>query len=124
MSVETIRKYKRIDVFWYDWRIEAEISKDKQAWSKIEVPNISSGGLMFKTDKLYESGDILWLNAYINPRMMHFTDMRFQTKVVVQNVRSVPDGYAVGIDFITPQVELDIAITRLSSLYGDLNLYE
>jgi len=124
MNIEISRKYKRVDVFWYGWHVETAISKDKQTWFKIEVPNISSGGLMLKTNILYTKGDTVWLNIYVNPKMLQFHDIRFQAKAIVQSVREVPDGYAVGVDFTAPQIYLDEVITRLSVLYGDLEIYD
>ena len=121
MEMQISRKYQRLDCFWYGWHIEAQISKDNQKWVEIEVPSISAGGLMFKVpDNLYAEGDTVWLNVYVNPKMLYFPGMSFQTKAVVKGTRELPGGEAVGVDFETIQILLDDIINSIAVKYGEL----
>ena len=119
MDRQIRREYIRTD----SWRVEAKVSEDMKTWFNVEVPDISAGGLMFNTDKLYNVGDILWLEVYINPKMLHIGDINIKSKAVVKSVREVRGGHnAVGVEFRelpkNTQIHLDEVINWTISRYG------
>ena len=89
----------RIDKNW-NWHMEAKTSADNKTWSEVEMSDISDGGLGFSTSKSYNKGDILFIDAYINPKMVRFGDISITTQSVVTGVRqSGENNFIVGVRF-------------------------
>jgi len=47
--------------------VDAEISDDGEQWFKVQVSDISAGGLLIRTERTYEKDVEIWIRLYINP---------------------------------------------------------
>jgi len=116
----------RIDSNW-GWDMEAKISEDAQTWFDAELLDISAGGIAFKTDKSYSPKDALWLDVYINPKMLTVGDIHINAKGRVTGVRSVGGGHAVSVEFTEiprdTQSRLGVIMETIIVKYGDFDIY-
>jgi len=116
----------RIDNNW-GWDMEAKISGDGQTWIDAELLDISAGGLAFKTDKAYNPKDALWLDVYINPKMLAVSDIHINAKGRVMGIRSVGGAYAASVEFTEiprdTQSRLGVIMETVIGKYGDLDIY-
>ena len=116
----------RIDSNW-GWDMEAKISEDAQTWFDAELLDISAGGIAFKTDKSYSPKDALWLDVYINPKMLTAGDIHINAKGRVMGIRSVGGSCAVSVEFTEiprdTQSRWGVIMETLIVKYGDLDIY-
>ena len=116
----------RIDASW-GWEMEAKISEDKETWSDVELLDVSVGGLAFKTDKIYNPKDALWLDVYINPKMLTVSDIHINAKGRVTGIRDIGGSHAASVEFTEipqdTQSRWGIIMELITVKYGDLDIY-
>jgi hypothetical protein len=75
----------------------ADSSDDKSEWEVVSVKNVSSGGLKFLSEKLYEKGDVLWFSLrVVSPRTEY---RRVVKSEVLNNYGNVAKKHAYGVIF-------------------------
>lgn len=87
------RNYQRGDHF----QCTALISEDGKTWFEANINDLSSGGLLFKYEKEYKKGDILWFDVLVEGFMAEF---HVKTQGKVCRVQHTGTHYAHGISFI------------------------
>lgn len=87
------RVYQRGDHF----QCTAQISEDGKKWFEANINDLSSGGLLFKFEKEYKKGDILWFDILVEG---FFAEFHVKTKGKVCRVQHTGTQYAHGIAFI------------------------
>jgi len=112
------RKFFRTDKF----TVHARVSRDEKRWSRIEVSDISTGGLLFKSKKTFEIGESVWFDLEIQPIMfVSHTTMKLKTQGEVLGGRA---GEEYAAKFVklpsSEQTELGIIIELILEKYGSI----
>lgn len=97
------RVYQRGDHF----HCTAKISKNGKKWVKANIEDLSSGGLLLKSEEEYKKGDILWFDVFIEG---FFAEFHVKTQGKVCRVQHIGTHYAHGIAFIDLDADTKIRI--------------
>ncbi len=97
------RVYQRGDHF----HCTAKISEDGKKWVKVKIEDMSSGGLLLKSEKEYQKGDTLWFDVFIEG---FFSEFNVKTQGEVRRVQHTGTEYAHGIAFIGMDKDTKIRI--------------
>ena len=107
-----------------NWHVEAKISEDSRQWFDVRVSDISAGGLLFYTDRLFKKGDSVWLDIYIHPIMVGGDICLKNVKAVISGVRGTQNNlnaFAVKFTDISSdcKIHLDELVRQTVALYSD-----
>ena len=101
------------------WNIAAKMSKDARQWTKVEVPNIAAGGLLFQTDKTFAIEDIVWFDLEIEPMMMGLMGtlhIKKQKAVVVADRGAQENMNSYAVEFLEMSEKHRISLDELIHL--------
>jgi len=114
------RVFLRTDKF----NITAKVSKDEKEWHKVEVVDISTGGLLFRSKEAFEGGETVRFDLKIQPTVfISQTTLSIKTQGEVLGDRGEEGGlfsYAAKFAKIASSnhTELDILINMVFERYG------
>ena len=118
----------RINPRTNNWKISAKISEATKEWFEVKVPDISAGGLMFRTERTYQDGDALHFDLLVDP-VMHdiygkIKEMHIKAKaVIVSHRNSKNNTNSFGVKFTEmaagDRVRLDELIRLTIMKYGN-----
>lgn len=117
------RKSLRTDNF----TVLAKISTDIKIWTDISVSDISSGGLLFRSDRLFEKGETVWFDLLVKPMALISRSprrIRVQGEVLhSRGIRGNMSFFAAKFEKMTPssEAELDTLIQRVYEKYGSVH---
>jgi len=85
------------------WSVGARISKDSDVkqWFDVRVIDIAANGLLFLTDIMWNVGDMLWFELFIDPIMPGiYEKIQMKVKARIVGDRGIQDSMsAYGVEF-------------------------
>ena len=118
--IRNVRAYVRTNY----WSVEAKVSRDKETWTEVQVPDISAGGLQYLSDQAFTEGETVWFDLSINPLMREVPDMVYvEAKGLVKRVIGANNKVRTyGVEFTeiseNERIRLDVLINRTIEKFG------